>query len=44
MKVLSLETASKIMGAMNDKEEEEAIELDFKSPEAAAKKGARSAA
>ena len=45
MKVLSLETASKIMGAMNDsEEEEEAIELDFKSPEAAAKKGARSAA
>ena len=38
MKVLSLQTASKILGAMNNDDEEEAIELDFKSPEEAPKK------
>ena len=44
MKALSLQTASKIMGAMNNEDEEEAIELDFKSPQAATKKGERAAA
>ena len=44
MKMLSLQTASKIMSAMNNDEEEEAIELDFKSPQAATKKGDRAAA
>jgi len=44
MGALSMETASKLMGAMNSDEEEEAMELDFKSPEEAPKKGARSAA
>ena len=44
LKLLSLQTASKIMGAMNNEDEEEAIELDFKSPQATAKKGERTAA
>ena len=44
MKVLSLQTASKIMGAMNNDDEEEAIELDFKSPKATVKEGERAAA
>ena len=44
MKVLSLQTASKILGAMNNNDEEDAIELDFKSPQAATKKGDRAAA
>ena len=33
MGALSMETASKLLGAMNDSEEEEAVDLDFKSPE-----------
>ena len=44
MKALSLDTASKIIGAMNKEDEEEAIELDFKSSQAGAKKGERAAA
>ena len=45
MGALSMETAGKLLGAMNDSdEEEEATELDFKSPQEASKKGARSAA
>ena len=45
MSGLSMETASKLLGAMNDaSEEEEAMELDFKSPEKASVKGARAAA
>ena len=39
MRVLSMQTAAKLMGAMNETEEEEDIELDIKSPEGAAKKG-----
>ena len=36
MGALSMETAGKLLGAMNDSdEEEEAVELDFKSPEEA---------
>ena len=45
MGALSMETAGKLLGAMNDTdEEEEAVELDFKSPEEAPTKRARSAA
>ena len=44
MQGLSLETASKIMGAMNSDEEEEPLELDFKSPQEAPAKGKRIAA
>ena len=44
LRVLSMATASKILGAMNPTEEEEdEVELDLKSPEGAAKKGAKSA-
>jgi hypothetical protein len=32
-------TAAKLMGAMNDSDEEEDISLDVKSPEEPAKKG-----
>ena len=40
MRVLSMETAAKLMGAMNSTdEEEEAVELDIKSIEEPAKKG-----
>ena len=39
MNVLSMETAAKIIGALNAGGEEEEIELDFKSPETAARKG-----
>ena len=39
MNALSMETAAKLMGALNDSEEEEEMELDFKSPEAPAKAG-----
>ena len=38
MGALSLKTASKILAALNSDEEEEAMELDFKSPEKAPKK------
>ena len=38
-KVLSMDTAAKLMGAMNATEEEEDIDLDVKSPEEPAKKG-----
>ena len=44
MGALSLQTASKIMGAMNNEDEEEAIELDFKSSQATAKKRESAAA
>ena len=44
MGALSMETASKLLGAMNDSEEEEAIELDFKSVKEPVKKGERAAA
>ena len=37
MKALSMETAGKIMSAMNDSEEEEDLALDVKSPEVTAK-------
>ena len=37
-KVLSMATAAKLMGAMNDAEEEEDVELDIKSLEGTAKK------
>lgn len=39
MRVLSMATAAKLMGAMNDTDEEEDIDLDVKSPEEPAKKG-----
>ena len=39
MRVLSMQTAAKILSAMNSAEEEEDMELDFKSPEEPAKKG-----
>ena len=39
MRQLSMETASTLMGAMNDKQDEEEEELDIKSPEGTAKKG-----
>lgn len=39
MRVLSMQTAAKLMGAMNETEEEEDVELDYKSPEEPAKKG-----
>ena len=43
LRVLSMTTASKILGAMNPTEEEEdEVELDLKSPEGAAKKGVKS--
>ena len=38
MRVLSMQTAAKLMGAMNETEEED-VELDYKSPEEPAKKG-----
>ena len=41
MNVLSMETASQLMGAINDSEEEEDMDLDVKSPEGTAKKGAK---
>ena len=45
MGALSMETAGKLLGAMNDSdEEEEAMELDFKSVEKAPKERERSAA
>lgn len=44
MGALSMETASKLLGAMNESDEEEELNLDFKSAEEAPKKGARSAA
>lgn len=44
MGALSMETAAKLLSAMNDSEEEEEMELDFKSPEEAPKKGQRAAA
>ena len=43
MSALSMETAGKLMGAMNDSEQEEEVELDFKSPEESAQKGKRAA-
>ena len=43
-KVLSMATAAKLMGAMNETdEEEEEVSLDFKSPQAPVKKGKQSA-
>ena len=43
LRVLSMATASKILGAMNSEEEEDdEVELDIKSPEGAAKKGVKS--
>ena len=39
LRVLSMQTAAKLMGAMNETEEEEGMEMDIKSPEGAAKKG-----
>ena len=44
MGALSMETAGKLLGAMNESDEEEELNLDFKSVEEAPKKGARSAA
>ena len=44
MNVLSMETASKIIGALNAGGEEEEVELDFKSPEGTAKKAKLTAA
>lgn len=44
MGALSMETAGKLLGAMNESDEEEELNLDFKSAEEAPKKGARSAA
>ena len=41
MNVLSMESASKLMGAMNESQEED-VELDMKSPEGPAKKRANS--
>ena len=38
LRVLSMSTASKLMGAMNEEQEEEEVELDFKSIKAPAKK------
>ena len=35
MRVLSMATAAKLMGAMNDSGEEEEVELDIKSPQGA---------
>ena len=43
MNALSMETASKLLGALNSGEEE-AVEIDFKSPEEAPKEGQRTAA
>ena len=45
LRVLSMATASKILGVLNPTEEEEddEVELDLKSPEGGAKKRARSA-
>ena len=43
MSALSMETAGERMGAMNDSEQEEEVELDFKSPEESAQKGKRAA-
>lgn len=42
MRVLSMSTASKLMGAMTDSEEEEDFDLDLKSDQEPAKKGAKS--
>ena len=42
MRSLSMETASALMGAMNDKQDEEDEELDIKSPKGTAKEGAKS--
>ena len=42
LRVLSMTTASKILGAMNPTEEEDEVELDLKSPEGAAKKEKKS--
>jgi len=41
LRVLSMATAAKLMGAMNETEEDE-VELDLKSSEGPAKKGAKS--
>ena len=38
MRVLSMATAAKLMGAMNDDEEEEEVNLDLKSDQGAAEK------
>ena len=42
MRVLSMSTASKLMGAMTESEEEEDFDLDLKSDQEPAKKGAKS--
>ena len=39
MRDLSMETASALMGAMNDKQDEEEEEFDIKSPQGTVKKG-----
>ena len=39
MRVLSMQTAAKLMGAMNAEPDEEDIDLDMKSPEISAEKG-----
>ena len=44
LRVLSMSTASKLLGALNEVEEEEELELDFKSPQEPAKKTKQSAA
>ena len=44
LRVLSMATASKLMGAMNEEQEEEELELDFKSPQETAKKTKQPAA
>ena len=44
MGALSMETAGKLLGAMNESEEEEAVDLDFKSLEEAPKERVRPAA
>ena len=43
LRVLSMATAAKLMGAMNDSGEEEEEELDIKSPESSVKAGKSSA-
>ena len=44
LRVLSMSTASKLLGALNEVEEEEELELDFKSHQEPAKKTKQSAA
>ena len=41
LRVLSMATAAKLMGAMNDSEEEDEMELDMKSPEGSTKEKIR---